>query len=328
MHRMNARSETKSQVPDFRKVASGYAKDFMLAKDRVSDLLGREQNAESGRYREELLRGFLRTLLPTAVAVDTGFIYGFEKVPTSKQLDIIIWHRAAHCPVYDAGQFVIVPPESVIAVVSVKSNMTRKELRGGLDNLLSVAPLDCKLRKKPMPSISKFLVFYTRPDPIEWILPAIQTFYAKTLQEQHDLMDALVPPLKQYDPSPPLTQSPLEVFQEVWRIYPRLITTIDEGSDANYAQWMGPSDGTLGSMTYGPAGLKGLPFMYRHDKRITTAFEKFIFYLLEAVFTTLESPALSLLSAWGDFNPATGCRSGDAREIMEMEGVPLMDYEN
>jgi hypothetical protein len=63
----------------------------METKSHIFDLLGRQQNAESGRFREELLRSFLSKLLSTSVSVDTGFIYGFEQVETSKQLDIIIW---------------------------------------------------------------------------------------------------------------------------------------------------------------------------------------------------------------------------------------------
>jgi hypothetical protein len=68
--------------------------------------------------------------------------------------------------------------------------------------------------------------------------------------------------------------------------------------------------------------------MYRHETKITTAFEKLIFRLLEVVFDTLESPGLSLLSAWGDLNPATGFRPDDAEETVETEGVPLLNFNN
>src|SRR5664280_208699 len=92
---------------NFRRVAGSYIDLFLAAKDHVSNLLGSSQNAESGRFREELLRSFLRSILPSALSVDSGFIYGFEKVATSRQLDLIIWHKAAHSPIYDAGTMVI-----------------------------------------------------------------------------------------------------------------------------------------------------------------------------------------------------------------------------
>jgi hypothetical protein len=301
----------------------------MEAKDHVFDLLGRQQNAESGRFREELLRGFLTKLLPTAVSVDTGFIYGFEEVETSKQLDIIIWYRAAHAPVYDAGQFVIVPPESVIAVISVKSRMTPQELRHGLENLLSVAALDAKFRRsiltrnqRRLPAIAKFLVFYSQPQSTENIFPTIQEFYANVLAQRSDLASVIVPPLQRVDP----LKLDYENWEEVRRVYPRLITTIEEGP-ANYTQGWGPPEDTYGQGVYGP-NLRRLPFMYRHDTKITTAFEKLIFRLLEVVFYALESTGLSLLSAWGDLNPATGFRSGDVEETVETEGVPLLNPEN
>lgn len=314
---------------DFRKVAKSHARTFTEAKDHVFDLLGRQQNAESGRFREELLRSFLAKLLPTAVSVDTGFIYGFEEVETSKQLDIIIWHRAAHAPVYDAGQFVIVPPESVIAVISVKNRMTPLKLRHGLDNLLSVAFLDAKFRRsiltrnqKRMPAIAKFLVFYSQPQCTKNILPTIQEFYADVLAKQSELVRVIVPPLQRIEP----LELDYENWEEVRRVYPRLITTIEEGP-ANYTQGWGPPDDTFGQGTYGP-NLRRLPFIYRHETKITTGFEKLMFRLLEAVFHTLESPGLSLLSAWGDLNPATGFRSSDAEETVETEGVPLLNPEN
>ncbi len=78
---------------DFRRVASAHVEEFLLRKDHVLRLLGPRQNPESG-----LIREFLRKLLPGSVGVDTGFVYGFEQVGTSDQLDVIIWITAATLP--------------------------------------------------------------------------------------------------------------------------------------------------------------------------------------------------------------------------------------
>lgn len=329
----SSRCDEEQVLRDFRKIARSHAKSFMEAKDHIFDLLGNRQNAESGRFREQLLRSFLAKLLPTAVSVDTGFIYGFEEIETSNQLDIIIWHKASHAPVYDTGQFVIVSPESVIAVISVKSGMTNKALREGLNNLLSIAPLDIGFRRnilvkdeKRMRSIAKFLIFYSQPKSTKSILPAIQKFYSENLIKHPDLLDILLPALNKIDPF----KYEQEIWEDISRIYPQLITTLDDGP-ANYYQGMGPPLLNLGSPediiknTFYSDEIKRLPYMYRHGTKITTAFEKLVFHILQAVYITLESKGLSLLSAWGDLNPATGCRSGDAWELIESEGVPLLD---
>lgn len=314
---------------DFRKVAKSHTKAFLEAKDHVLDLLGSRQNAESGLFREGLLRSFLSRILPSAVAVNSGFIYGFEEVPTSKQLDIIIWHKAAHSPVYDAEQFVIVPPEAVIAVVSVKSKMTLSELRHGLDNLLSIAPLDTTFRslllqngQRLLPPILKCLVFYSQPDATENILPAIKDFFCQVLTERVDLADSVIPPLQNVNPRAHDDPN----WDEVRRIYPRLITTIEPGP-ANYAQGWGPREDEFGQFSYGP-GLRRLPYIYRHDTKLTTAFEKLMFQLLSAVYQALRTPGISLVSAWSDLNPRVGARSGDAEELIMNEGVPLLTPDN
>ena len=99
------------------------------------------------------------------------------------------------------------PTESVIAVISVKSKMTLKELDHGLDNLLNVVPLDLKFRRfihprteKPIPPIMKFLVFYAQPDSIKPILSRIQKFYANALNSRRDFTEAIIPSLQQINP--------------------------------------------------------------------------------------------------------------------------------
>lgn len=71
--------------------------------------------------------------------------------------------------------------------------------------------------------------------------------------------------------------------------------------------------------------MRRVPWLYRHESRLTTAFEKFVYFMLASVFHWLASPALSLLSACGDLNPATGDRAGDIEEIIESEGAALLE---
>jgi hypothetical protein len=77
-------------LQNFRRVAKTYVHRFESMRDHVRDLLGSAHNYESGIFREGLLREFLRGILPKSLEVNTGFIYGFDEVPTSGQLDVII----------------------------------------------------------------------------------------------------------------------------------------------------------------------------------------------------------------------------------------------
>ena len=92
------------------------ADTFRARRNHVRELLGQAQNYSSGIFREGLLRDFLREFLPRAVEVSTGFIYGFEKVPNSAQLDVLVWDSTNHSAVYRTDSFVIVPPEAAIEI--------------------------------------------------------------------------------------------------------------------------------------------------------------------------------------------------------------------
>jgi len=323
-------------LPALRKVARSYVQDFLNAKDHVYDLLGSRQNAESGRFREELFRTFLRRILPSSLAVDTGFIYGFEHIPTSAQMDVIIWHKAAHSAVYDAGSAVIVPPEAVVAVVSIKSKMTLPELANGLQNLMSVGPLDYAFRSNwlmpgsntPLPAIAKFLVFYSQPDSTKSILPRIGSVVSDAITASAEVSKRVAKAMRKCDPFE--GQDPN--WEEARRAFPRLIATIEPG-ESNYIQGWGPSytpiqeDNPATPRIFGP-GLRRLPWMYRCESKITTSLEKLMFLLLRSVSATLGVAAVSTLASWGDLEPTTGMRIGDAEELVEDEGVALVDADS
>ena len=81
----------------------------------------------------------------------------------------------------------------------------------------------------------------------------------------------------------------------------------------------------FGANTYGP-GLRRLPYMYVQKNELTTPLEKVVYHVLESVYLALGTPGLSsIVSAWGDFNPTTGSRSGDAWEIDGERGTQLLD---
>lgn len=100
---------------------------------------GAAHTGEDGRYVEALVRMYLRKFLPQSLRVSTGFIMrpavktglnGRERRGdsdlSSGQLDVIV-HDVCNCPVFQSlGDDVIIPPEGVVAIISVK-----KHLRAG-----------------------------------------------------------------------------------------------------------------------------------------------------------------------------------------------------
>jgi hypothetical protein len=107
------------------------------------------------------------------------------------------------------------------------------------------------------------------------------------------------------------------------RTLPILIGSI-ESEQVSYVQGLGPPDDLLGQRTYGP-NLRRLPYVYPQRSNITSSFEKLVYYVLSSVYQSLGTRGHSVLSAWGDFHPVYGIRLGDALEMIEDQGVQLLD---
>lgn len=120
---------------------------------------GADHVAEEGRYIESLLRSYLNKHLPQDLKAYSGFIlrpatkFGkhnrtrrtTEHDQHSSQLDIIIYDSKNY-PIYEQfEEFVIVPPEGVVSIISVKKNLYEDQLLKELENLQRAANL-CKVK--------------------------------------------------------------------------------------------------------------------------------------------------------------------------------------
>jgi len=97
---------------------------------------------ELGTAREEIVRDFLRSHLPSRFDVSTGFAFD-SSGKISRQLDVVIFDVSV-CPRFEipGGKFLF-PCEAVAAVGQVKSSLTgRQQLRDAIENLASVKSLD------------------------------------------------------------------------------------------------------------------------------------------------------------------------------------------
>jgi len=131
-----------------------------------------------GTYREELLRELLQRHIPQRFRAATGFILGIEQ-----QLDIIIYDAVDHAPIFQTGNLVVVPPESVRAIIEVKSSLTPAFLRDALNHLDG-------LRYAPgfdQPPAFTGVFAFTRPGTSEALLDVLDEYYRDDIGEEDDL---------------------------------------------------------------------------------------------------------------------------------------------
>jgi hypothetical protein len=96
---------------------------------------------ESGRARENILRQYIRELVPESLGIDTGFVID-ARGAISKQIDIVIY-RTDYYPIFHIGGIKHFLVEGVIAVIENKAGITSvTELQEAFDNISSVKTLD------------------------------------------------------------------------------------------------------------------------------------------------------------------------------------------
>ncbi len=111
--------------------------------------------AEEGRYIESIIRSFLNKHLPKELEALSGFIIRpatkvgdhdrerrkNEDDQHSSQLDVIVYDSTNY-PIYERfEEFVIVPPEGVVAIISVKKNLYENQIVKELESLSKAAQL-------------------------------------------------------------------------------------------------------------------------------------------------------------------------------------------
>ncbi|WP_144025255.1 DUF6602 domain-containing protein [Burkholderia sp. HI2500] len=135
---VDARSSVKLELTQdgqehesVRKFVASFGSELTALSNRVASIV--QHGPSIGTYREVLLKELLRNHLPTRYDIATGFIFG-----CSRQLDVLIYDQQDFAPIFRQGSMVVVPLESVRAVIEVKSRLTKKSLRESLDLLNDV----------------------------------------------------------------------------------------------------------------------------------------------------------------------------------------------
>lgn len=113
-----------------------------------------KHNPTIGVLTEEILRNFLSNHLPNAVSVEQGFIL-HDDGELSKQIDILIYDSQSYAPFYRVNDIVVVPAESVIAVIEVKTTITKQIFHSVIDYFKSL---------KYLPNAKTFLFVFNSKD--------------------------------------------------------------------------------------------------------------------------------------------------------------------
>jgi len=128
-------SSVQREIESQRTFAGTLAGELSSLSERVRHLIRHKSTV--GTYRENLLHILLRKNLPERYHVATGFILG-----SPRQIDILIYDRLDYAPVFREGDLVVVRPESVRAIIEVKTKLTRAQLNSSLIQIKQLSHLD------------------------------------------------------------------------------------------------------------------------------------------------------------------------------------------
>lgn len=106
------------------------AKELLAIKDRVRNLINHW--GEDGRYKEAVIKTMIQRFLPEKFRIGSGFIVrqtlerGSHE--PSKQIDLIIYDTSFPI-LFKENDFVILTPDSVLAIIEVKADATNQGLQ-------------------------------------------------------------------------------------------------------------------------------------------------------------------------------------------------------
>lgn len=128
-----------------------FAEEIASKFGRLKHLI-EQHNPTQGDYHEEILRTVLRNFLSKRFSVKKGFIYagpGADQI--SKQIDLIIVdENTPTAYIFQEGDFAIVTPEAVVAVMEVKTTLNKsKDFVESLKNISRAKSLTRFANKYP-----------------------------------------------------------------------------------------------------------------------------------------------------------------------------------
>jgi hypothetical protein len=133
-----------SRADNFFEYCVSVAKEFQSRMSRLRVFV--QHNLSSGTANEVILREFLSKHASGNFDVSQGFICDpSEKGLVSRQCDILVYSKNYYPVVYSDGSIKIVWPESVLMVIEVKTNLSKKDIASALENIISAKRLNDRI---------------------------------------------------------------------------------------------------------------------------------------------------------------------------------------
>lgn len=89
-----------------------------------------KHNPTLGSYRENVLKNYIRKLVPKHLAISSGFISKHSDKDKniykeqSRQIDCLVYDNLNYTPLIETEQFSVITPDSVYSCIEVKSSLT------------------------------------------------------------------------------------------------------------------------------------------------------------------------------------------------------------
>lgn len=120
------------------KCLESWSQELISRADRVRQLIGDAHWLSDGRHKENLLKQFLQRHLPPHLRIDPGFISPPDTTrKLSGEIDILITDPCWGPAFFAESGITIVPPESVVAHVHVKSEFRFANLKDVFESIRS-----------------------------------------------------------------------------------------------------------------------------------------------------------------------------------------------
>jgi hypothetical protein len=182
---------------------------------------GAQHRGEDGRFVEDLLREYLKRYLPNGLDVLTGFILrpavktgenGRERKGEpdshSTQLDIIVFETGSY-PIFQRfGNSVIVPPEGVVGIISVKKHLNDTDVKKECSALFDAASLcvtlnsndrNDRVRGPYLALVSvKSNVEKVKTDTLDWVFEQFKSAYSDKSEVTFDKLVGFVGSLSEW----------------------------------------------------------------------------------------------------------------------------------
>ena len=112
-------------------------------------------NPSDGRFREDLVKTVL-DVIPQKYSIGNGFVVDSRGV-LSKEIDLIIYDDV-YVPRFFINTYSVIPIESVVAIIQVKTSLNSTQLSSTIDNLNSIDSLQAVKGGKIISAASSIII--------------------------------------------------------------------------------------------------------------------------------------------------------------------------